>query len=96
MRALAKVEPREGGVALRDVEPRDPDAGEIRLAVAVAGICGTDMQIFNWAPRMARRMALPRVLGHEVSGVVDSVGPGVVDVSVGDHVSLGDARLIKP
>ena len=88
MRALCKVEPKEGGIALRDVTPRDPGAGEIRIKVAAAGICGTDMQIYNWAPRMARRMTLPRVLGHEVSGVVEATGPDVSGVAVGDHVSL--------
>ena len=46
------------------------------------------MQIYHWAPRMARRMALPRILGHEASGVVDAVGPGVTRVASGDHVCL--------
>lgn len=88
MLALCKVEAAEGGIAVRDWEPRDPGPGEIRLKVAAAGICGTDMQIYNWAPRMARRMTLPRVLGHEVSGVVETLGPGVDSVAIGDHVSL--------
>lgn len=89
MLALCKTDPVEGGgVAVRDREPRDAGPGEIRLKVGAAGICGTDMQIFNWAPRMARRMQLPRVLGHEVSGIVDQVGDGVTNVVLGDHVSL--------
>jgi threonine 3-dehydrogenase len=46
------------------------------------------MQIYKWAPRMQRRMVLPRVLGHEVSGIVDQVGTGVGNVKVGDHVVL--------
>ena len=37
---------------------------------------------------MARRMELPRVLGHEACGVVDSVGPEVSSLRVGDFVSL--------
>ena len=88
MLALCKTEARPGGIALREREPRDPGPGEIRVAVAAAGICGTDMQIYDWAPRMARRMTLPRVLGHEASGVVDAVGEGVADVAAGDRVSL--------
>lgn len=88
MLALCKTEPVVGGVEVRDWEPRDAGPGEIRLKVGAAGICGTDMQIYNWAPRMARRMALPRVLGHEVSGVVDQLGDGVTNVALGDHVSL--------
>jgi len=88
MLALCKVEANEGGIALRETAARDPGPDEIRIKVAAAGICGTDMQIYKWAPRMARRMTLPRVLGHEASGVVESVGPGVAKVAPGDHVSL--------
>ncbi len=77
-----------GGIALRGMEPRDPGSGEILIRVGAAGICGTDMQIYNWAPRMARRMALPRVLGHEVSGTVEAIGPGVESVAAGERVSL--------
>ncbi len=88
MLALCKTEAAVGAVEVREWEPRDAGPGEIRLKVGAAGICGTDMQIYNWAPRMARRMALPRVLGHEVSGIVDQVGEGVTNVSLGDHVSL--------
>ncbi|MFP6699935.1 MAG: alcohol dehydrogenase catalytic domain-containing protein [Alphaproteobacteria bacterium] len=96
MFGLSKVEAGAGGIALTEhPEPR-AGPGEIRLKVAAAGICGTDMQIYRWAPRMARKMQLPRILGHEVSGVIDQIGPdvegsleaGVDSLSVGDHVSL--------
>lgn len=88
MLALCKVDAKEGGIALREWEPREPEADEIRLKVAAAGICGTDMQVYNWAPRMARRMKLPRVLGHEMSGVIETLGAGVTGLKPGDHVSL--------
>jgi len=88
MLAVCKVKEGEGGIAIEDREPRDPEAGEILIKVAAAGICGTDMQIYNWAPRMARRMQLPRVLGHEACGYVKKLGEGVLNVDVGDYVSL--------
>lgn len=89
MRALCKVAATEGGIELRDVAaPAAPGPGEIRIKVGAAGICGTDMQIYKWAPRMQRRLKLPRVLGHEVSGVVDALGPGVAGLALGDRVSL--------
>ena len=65
MLAVCKVQEGEGGIAVEERDPRDPGPGEIMIKVAAAGICGTDMQIYYWAPRMARRMELPRVLGHE-------------------------------
>ncbi len=89
MLTLCKVAPEVNGLGFREAQPVPPRAGEIRLKVAAAGICGTDMQIYKWAPRMQRRMPnLPRVMGHEMSGVVETVGPGVFNVEVGDHVSL--------
>ena len=88
MLSLQKIAPEVGGIALRETDPRPPGPGEIAIRVGAAGICGTDMQIFDWAPRMARRMALPRVLGHEVSGTVEAVGQGVESVAPGDRVSL--------
>lgn len=88
MRALSKTVDGVGGLAVTEHDVPEPGPGEFRLKVAAAGICGTDMQIYHWAPRMARRMALPRILGHEVSGVVDAVGPDVSRVAMGDHVSL--------
>lgn len=88
MQALSKIAAEVGGIALGEVEPREPGPGEIRIKVGAAGICGTDMQIYNWAPRMARRMALPRVLGHEVSGTIEAIGSGVEGLALGDRVAL--------
>jgi len=92
MFGLSKVTEGIGGIALTEHPEPQAGPGEIRLKVAAAGICGTDMQIYHWAPRMARKMQLPRILGHEVSGVIDHIGPNIesdVDgLTVGDHVSL--------
>lgn len=88
MQVLSKTTPGEGGLAMRDKDEARPGPGEILLRVEASGICGTDIQIYKWAPRMARRMALPRVLGHEASGVVVETGEGVTRVAAGDHVSL--------
>jgi threonine 3-dehydrogenase len=88
MQALSKVEPGEGGIALCEVDVPTAGTDEIRIKVRAAGICGTDMQIYKWAPRMARRMKLPTVLGHEISGIVDQVGSAAGNVKVGDHVVL--------
>ncbi|MBT3331472.1 MAG: alcohol dehydrogenase catalytic domain-containing protein [Rhodospirillaceae bacterium] len=88
MKGLSKVSVGEGGIALTQHAVPEAGPGEIRLKVAAAGICGTDMQIYHWAPRMARKMQLPRILGHEVSGVIDQLGTGVDGLSIGDHVSL--------
>ena len=88
MLAVCKVAEGEGGIEVRECDPIEPGPGEVRIKVSAAGICGTDMQIYYWAPRMARRMTLPRVLGHEACGIVESVGPDVSSPNIGDFVSL--------
>ena len=56
--------------------------GELLLQVKASGICGSD--VLEWY----RLPSAPRVLGHEVSGVVDAVGPGVARFAVGDRVMV--------
>jgi 2-desacetyl-2-hydroxyethyl bacteriochlorophyllide A dehydrogenase len=64
------------------VEP--PMAGEVRLKVAYCGVCGTDLHIFHG--KMDKRVKIPQVIGHEMSGEVAEVGPGVKGFSTGDRV----------
>lgn len=66
---------------IRDLELREPDPGEVLVAVHAAGVCHTDRQ-FPIPP------AFPIVLGHEGAGVVEAVGPGVAAVRPGDRVVL--------
>ena len=59
-----------------------PKAGEARVRMKAAGICQSDWHMMNgdWPSK------LPLVPGHEAAGIVEEVGPGTADVSVGDHV----------
>ena len=61
-----------------------PAAGEVAVKIAYVGICGTDMHVF--AGHMDGRVGFERVIGHEMSGVVEAVGAGVTSVSVGQPV----------
>ncbi|TDC58166.1 NAD(P)-dependent alcohol dehydrogenase [Actinomadura sp. KC345] len=62
----------------------DPGPGEILVRVAGAGMCHTDL--LGRVP--GDLVAKPVVLGHEGSGVVEAVGPGVTGVTGGDHVVM--------
>ena len=72
-----------------------PKQGEVRVRVGFCGICGTDWEEFRSgpifipveSPHPLTHMQAPVILGHEFSGVVDSVGPGVETLTVGDHVA---------
>jgi 2-desacetyl-2-hydroxyethyl bacteriochlorophyllide A dehydrogenase len=61
-----------------------PGPGEVRLDVAYCGICGTDLHIAHGG--MDDRVRAPQVIGHEMSGTVAQVGPGVDGVEAGDRV----------
>lgn len=63
-----------------------PGPGEVQLAVAYGGICGTDLGIVHG--KMDWRLADAHILGHEVSGVVAAVGPGVTEIAPGDRVAV--------
>jgi L-iditol 2-dehydrogenase len=58
--------------------------GEILLKVKFAGICGTDIRIYNGT----KAIKAPRIIGHEFSGEIVELGEGVGDYSVGDRVTV--------
>jgi aryl-alcohol dehydrogenase len=68
--------------AIEDVELAEPRQDEVRVRIVGAGMCHTD------ALARSGFVALPMITGHEGSGVVDAVGPGVTTLAVGDHVVL--------
>jgi 2-desacetyl-2-hydroxyethyl bacteriochlorophyllide A dehydrogenase len=73
VRVIELVAP--GHLQLAERETPVPGPGEVRIAVSLAGICGTDMEFYA-----GRRSAgTPFILGHECSGQIDAVGPGVAD-----------------
>ncbi|MCI3918752.1 zinc-dependent alcohol dehydrogenase family protein [Paenibacillus sp. TRM 82003] len=69
----------------RDVPAIRPD--EVLVRVKACGICGTDQHIYHGKPGSANANP-PIVLGHELSGVVESVGKNVTTLSAGDRVSI--------
>ena len=60
---------------------------DVLIAVKVSSICGTDLSIR--AGHYPSPIALPRIMGHEQSGVVVEIGSEVKRLKVGDRVSSG-------
>jgi succinate semialdehyde reductase (NADPH) len=81
MRAVVLDDP---GTALRvEMIPKPkPKAGEVLLRVRACGVCATDLHVIKGKVGFPT----PCVLGHEVSGVVEAVGDGVVTCAPGDRV----------
>jgi len=76
----------EGALEVVDVATRPPARGEVQLAVAYTGICGTDLHILHGA--MDGRVTMPAVLGHEMAGHVAAVGDGVEGWAPGDPATV--------
>ena len=85
MRALLCLGDRE--VELTELPLRDPGAGEMRVRTMVSAVCGSDLHHYR-APQTERRERgwARFALGHECTGVVDAIGPGVVHPRVGERV----------
>jgi S-(hydroxymethyl)glutathione dehydrogenase / alcohol dehydrogenase len=69
---------------VREIELREPRAGEVLVRMAAVGICGTDLHVVKGDWNRPR----PMVLGHEGAGIVEAVGEDVHGVAPGDAVVL--------
>jgi NADPH:quinone reductase-like Zn-dependent oxidoreductase len=87
MRAL--VLSRYGGpecTALTDAPQPSPRVGEFLVRVHAAGLNPVDFKTRAGALKIIRNYPLPLVMGNELSGVVEAVGPGVMRFAKGDRV----------
>ncbi|MFM7274748.1 MAG: Zn-dependent alcohol dehydrogenase [Gammaproteobacteria bacterium] len=84
MRAAILESPGQPLIVREDVEIIAPRAGEVRVRVRYCGLCHSDYSIVSGAFPVAE----PIILGHEASGTVDAVGPGVTHLAPGDPVIL--------
>lgn len=84
----AAVMPEVGVIEVREV-PR-PTAGPQQAIVQIraVGVCGSDTAYFTVGRIGDYVVDGPIILGHEVSGVVVEIGPGVDNVAVGDRVAI--------
>ena len=71
---------------MAESEKPTPGQGEVRIRVRAAGVNGIDWKVREGLVKNAFPLPLPIVLGAEMAGVVDAVGPGASRFSVGDRV----------
>jgi S-(hydroxymethyl)glutathione dehydrogenase/alcohol dehydrogenase len=78
----AVVAEQNGAVEIRDMVLPELAADQVRVRVAAAGICHSDLSMINGT----LRPSFPLVLGHEAAGVIAEVGAAVSNVAVGERV----------
>jgi S-(hydroxymethyl)glutathione dehydrogenase/alcohol dehydrogenase len=74
----------EKPVVTEALSVRDPGPKEVKVAVAAAGVCHSDLSVINGTIPFPP----PVVMGHEGAGVVEAVGSEVTSVKPGDHVVI--------
>jgi (R,R)-butanediol dehydrogenase/meso-butanediol dehydrogenase/diacetyl reductase len=70
-----------------DVPEPSPGAGQLKIKVSLAGICGSDLKEYAYGPNLIPPDKVPITIGHEFCGTVAEVGKGVKGFKPGDRVS---------
>ena len=78
---------------VEEVPIPEPGPGEALVQVKCVGVCGTDVR--SWMGRHAFT-TYPRVMGHEVSGIVVKLGDGAAADASGHSLAEGDVVVIEP
>ncbi|MFJ3865652.1 Zn-dependent alcohol dehydrogenase [Streptomyces nigra] len=85
MAVRAAVLPAVGApLEVTEIVLPDPGPGQVRVRLAAAGVCHSDLSLSDGT----MRVPVPAVLGHEGAGTVVAVGEGVTAVAPGDPVVL--------
>jgi len=94
MRAVVKSDPSPG-IRIMDVGLPQPKGGEVLVRVEAAGICGSDIHIYEWTPGYEfLTKYLPLTLGHEFAGeVVEVPGGGEKSFRPGEKVTSETGRV---
>lgn len=91
---------RVAPLALKEIPEPTERPGWVTIRTALCGLCGSDYkQVFlkgSFDNPMTAMISFPQVLGHEVVGVIDSVGPGVQRRRIGERVVLNPWLSCEP
>ena len=93
MRAIVKSKAAPNGTKIKPVPVPKIGPDDVLVRVDMAGICGTDLHIYQWDPWSQNRIKVPLVYGHEFAGTVDKVGGNAKGIAKGDFVS-GEGHFV--
>ena len=81
-----------GDLRVEEIETPELGADQLRVRVRCGGICGSDLHYYQHGGFGTVRIKEPMVLGHEVAGVIEAVGPAVGRFQAGDRVAISPSR----
>jgi S-(hydroxymethyl)glutathione dehydrogenase/alcohol dehydrogenase len=79
----AVLERAPGPLHVEQIPIPEPKAGEVLVRVHACGVCHTDLHVI----KAEVAFPMPAVLGHEISGIVEALGPGVQGPAVGTPIA---------
>ena len=82
----AILEKLDSPLSIKDIELTELKVGQVLVKVIMSGLCGAQLQEISGLKGNAN--FLPHLLGHEGSGIVQEIGPGVTKVKQGDKVIM--------
>jgi threonine 3-dehydrogenase len=92
MKALVKAQPGPG-LTLTNIPVPTIGINDVLIRVLRAGICGTDVHIYEWGEWASRTIKTPMAIGHEFVGEIVEVGSNVNDFHPGEIVS-GEGHVV--
>lgn len=92
MKALVKSQAAQG-LWLEEIPEPAIGINDVLIRVRYAGICGTDVHIYQWDDWAQKTIKVPMAIGHEFVGEVVAVGSNVNDFFPGDLVS-GEGHVV--
>ena len=84
MKALLVQQPNQLEIVERP-KPIIETTTDVLVKVKAGGICGSDVHIYHGTSSVA---TYPRVIGHEIAGIVELIGAEVIGLEIGDHVVM--------
>ena len=81
------------GLFIEDVEKPEPGPLDVIVKITKTSICGTDIHIYDWDDWSSKTIKPPMQIGHEWTGVVETIGSEVKKYTPGDRVS-GEGHIV--
>jgi threonine 3-dehydrogenase len=90
MQAIMKTKQEKGFEIKETSEPEIIRGTDVKFKIDVASICGTDHHMWVYDAWSQKRLppAIPFIAGHEVGGTVVEIGSDVINIEVGDKISM--------